>query len=44
VPVPPPVQTAAASKKKPSEACIDWLRRRSLEIGGAERERNPACE
>jgi hypothetical protein len=43
-PVSPPVQTAAAGKKKPSDACIDWLRRRSLESVGAERERNPACE
>lgn len=38
-----PVQTAA-TRRKPSEACIDWLRRRSLEPTDAERERNPACE
>lgn len=44
VPAPPPVQTAATGKKKPSDACIDWLRRRSLESVGTERERNPACE
>lgn len=42
-PEPAPVQTAAA-RRKPSEACIDWLRRRSLEPTDAERERNPACE
>lgn len=41
---PPPIVTAAAGKKKPSDACIDWLRRRSLEPSGTERERNPACE
>ncbi|MEY2874333.1 MAG: hypothetical protein RLZZ373_1704 [Pseudomonadota bacterium] len=41
---PPPIQTAAAGKKKTSDACIDWLRRRSLELTGTERERNPACE
>jgi hypothetical protein len=37
------VQTAA-TRRKPSEACIDWLRRRSLEPTDTERERNPACE
>jgi hypothetical protein len=41
---PPPIQTAAAGKKKTSDACIDWLRRRSLEPTGTEREHNPACE
>ena len=38
-----PVQTAA-TRRKTSEACIDWLRRRSLEPTDTERERNPACE
>lgn len=41
---PPAVQTATAGKKKTSDACIDWLRRRSLESVGTDRERNPACE
>jgi hypothetical protein len=35
---------ANTGKKKPTDACIDWLRRRSLEPVDAERERNPACE
>jgi len=33
-----------AGRKKASEACIDWLRRRSLEPIGSERTPNPACE
>jgi hypothetical protein len=49
LPAPPPASRPAAvavstGKKKPSDACIDWLRRRSLEPVDAERERNPACE
>lgn len=39
-----PVQTASAGRRKPSQECIDWLRRRSLEPAGTEHERNPACE
>ncbi|MEY4906386.1 MAG: hypothetical protein RL260_104 [Pseudomonadota bacterium] len=42
--VKPARSPAAAGKKTPSDACIDWLRRRSLEPTGAERDRNPACE
>ena len=41
--VPEPTQTANA-RRKPSESCIDWLRRRSLEPDDANRVRNPACE
>ncbi|NYG34709.1 hypothetical protein [Sphaerotilus montanus] len=36
--------TEVAARKKTSEACIDWLRRRSLEPAGSERTSNPACE
>ncbi|WP_338414377.1 hypothetical protein [uncultured Sphaerotilus sp.] len=41
-PVPPPAEVAG--RKKASEACIDWLRRRSLEPADSERTPNPACE
>ncbi len=48
-PAPPPASRPAAvvvrtGKPPPTDACIDWLRRRSLELADGERERNPACE
>jgi hypothetical protein len=46
-PKPKPATVAQAvpeGRKNPSEACIDWLRRRSLEPAGSERTPNPACE